>query len=328
MLPVRLKVLVGLVPNGYTLGISKITRTVFWACKKFALQEDITKIIADRLWNVSEGYGPESLIVASVGDHFCEKIRGIRYQSHTTMTELRGCIDDNILGYFEKRLQGVSLPPRYKLWRELSAIHFSNKELRKVLQEFAKKLGVLYFNVGFIHEDILRICPGLDRILQFPVGNNSELGETLNNLFEALKNNPELFLYNLVKEKGYFEIPELDRLNEVIKDIKNEEIKERYQELWKKWESYYLTVYYGNVFVLDSLVIAEKGGNYLSSDNIDYIKGSLQYLAGYLMYQIGIYHALRSAVAAIMARNMSHNIGSHVLNYLSDPEEIDGLWVI
>lgn len=31
-------------------------------------------------------------------------------------------------------------------------------------------------------------------------------------------------------------------------------------------------------------------------------------------------HALRSAVAAIMARNMSHNIGSHVLNSLSDSD--------
>ena len=39
-------------------------------------------------------------------------------------------------------------------------------------------------------------------------------------------------------------------------------------------------------------------------------------------------HALRSAVAAIMARNMSHNIGSHVLNYLSNPEELDNLWII
>lgn len=39
-------------------------------------------------------------------------------------------------------------------------------------------------------------------------------------------------------------------------------------------------------------------------------------------------YSLRSAVAAIMARNMSHNIGSHVLNYLSNPEELDNLWVI
>jgi len=38
--------------------------------------------------------------------------------------------------------------------------------------------------------------------------------------------------------------------------------------------------------------------------------------------------SLRSAVAAIMARNMSHNIGSHVLNYLSNPEELNNLWII
>jgi len=39
-------------------------------------------------------------------------------------------------------------------------------------------------------------------------------------------------------------------------------------------------------------------------------------------------HALRSAITAIMARNMSHNIGSHVLNYLSNPEELGSLWII
>jgi hypothetical protein len=39
-------------------------------------------------------------------------------------------------------------------------------------------------------------------------------------------------------------------------------------------------------------------------------------------------YALRSAVSTIMARNMSHNIGSHVLNYLSNPEELNNLWII
>jgi hypothetical protein len=43
-------------------------------------------------------------------------------------------------------------------------------------------------------------------------------------------------------------------------------------------------------------------------------------------YEINL-HGLRSAVAAIMSRNMSHNIGSHVLNYLSNPDEIDDLWI-
>ena len=39
-------------------------------------------------------------------------------------------------------------------------------------------------------------------------------------------------------------------------------------------------------------------------------------------------HALRSAVAAIMGRNMSHNIGSHVLAYLSSEDSEANLWVI
>jgi len=40
--------------------------------------------------------------------------------------------------------------------------------------------------------------------------------------------------------------------------------------------------------------------------------------------------SLRSAVAAIMARNMSHNIGSHVLNYLSNPDyfvNLEDFWL-
>ena len=67
-------------------------------------------------------------------------------------------------------------------------------------------------------------------------------------------------------------------------------------------------------------------------DQIDIIK---TYLKGIMcdyhfreLDEIKTSHALRSAVAAIMARNMSHNIGSHVLNYLSNPEELDKLWII
>lgn len=39
------------------------------------------------------------------------------------------------------------------------------------------------------------------------------------------------------------------------------------------------------------------------------------------------YYALRSAVTAIMSRNMSHNIGSHVLNYLSDQDNIKNITI-
>ena len=47
-----------------------------------------------------------------------------------------------------------------------------------------------------------------------------------------------------------------------------------------------------------------------------------------IKHRESLQHALRSAIAAIMSRNMSHNIGSHVLNYLSNPEELDNLWII
>jgi len=61
--------------------------------------------------------------------------------------------------------------------------------------------------------------------------------------------------------------------------------------------------------VLDSLVVCE---GKVPPVLVDYIKSDLQYLAGYLMYRLAIRYALRSAVAAIMARNMSHLLGSHI----------------
>jgi hypothetical protein len=47
-----------------------------------------------------------------------------------------------------------------------------------------------------------------------------------------------------------------------------------------------------------------------------------------LYKEIALESGLKASVAAIMARNMSHNIGSHVLNYLSNPEEVNDLWMI
>lgn len=44
--------------------------------------------------------------------------------------------------------------------------------------------------------------------------------------------------------------------------------------------------------------------------------------------KIALNYALRSAISAIMARNMSHNIGSHVLSYLSNPDELENLWIL
>jgi hypothetical protein len=60
----------------------------------------------------------------------------------------------------------------------------------------------------------------------------------------------------------------------------------------------------------------------------EYIEGLIDELIEKIQQIEITKHALRSAVAAIMSRNMSHNIGSHVLNYLSNPEELNNLWII
>lgn len=104
LLPMIFKVLVGFVPNGYTIGVSKITRTTIWACKRLALQEDITKIIADTLWNVQEHYKPYGLIVGVIGDHFCEKVRGVTHPSPTITVEIRGSLNEDMITLFQKHL--------------------------------------------------------------------------------------------------------------------------------------------------------------------------------------------------------------------------------
>jgi len=47
-----------------------------------------------------------------------------------------------------------------------------------------------------------------------------------------------------------------------------------------------------------------------------------------LYKEIALESGLKASVAAIMARNMSHNIGSHVLNYLSNSQEVNDLWIM
>lgn len=92
LLPVMAKVALGVIPNeaGHVLGISKYTRVVEWACARFDLQENITSLIADTIWNVPAEFRPSGLCVAVSGDHFCEKIRGIKKTSPTITMEARG----------------------------------------------------------------------------------------------------------------------------------------------------------------------------------------------------------------------------------------------
>jgi len=95
-----------------------------------------------------------------------------------------------------------------------------------------------------------------------------------------------------------------------------------------------------NVFyyITSQILLGSSSGGFLISCERE-IKELIPYLwivSNFLGGRLGIielellaaFQSLKSAVAAIMARNMSHNIGSHVLNYLSNPEELDNLWII
>jgi GTP cyclohydrolase I len=107
LLPSLVKILIGYVPNGYVIGLSKITRNVIWASRRFTLQEDLTKMVADIFWDVPDIYRPKSLIVAIVGDHFCEKIRGIKHKSITVTIEKRGDMSEKDMLIFMRNLDKI-----------------------------------------------------------------------------------------------------------------------------------------------------------------------------------------------------------------------------
>jgi len=104
LLPVDSHIIIGIVPNGYVLGLSKIGRIVNWACNRFDLQENITKLIADTLWNVSKVYRPKGVIVGIIAEHSCEKVRGVRQKSPTQTIDIRGEIKDKELLLFNDSL--------------------------------------------------------------------------------------------------------------------------------------------------------------------------------------------------------------------------------
>jgi len=205
----------------------------------------------------------------------------------------------------------------FKFWGRISSV----EQLKKALQEWAEFIfrqysGVVYINVGFILEDILSLYYGIEKFLGFRSPRcPGQLGKIIASINDFMRKYPDACLYRLVQSCGFFQIPDLNRLEEVT--IRSREARYEHtlcyqccEPLWRDpFESYYMTVYYERVFVLDSLVVCE---GKVPPVLVDYIKSDLQYLAGYLMYRLAIRYALRSAVAAIMARNMSHLLGSHI----------------
>ena len=213
----------------------------------------------------------------------------------------------------------------------------NHKKIMDILEDFKNCFfgnvpKALYINVGFTHPEIFSIYKGLPNIIQFQRENPNQdnLKEILEEQFKLMEKN-DIYLYKIIVQKtGGYEIRDTEEVNKIFQNYSEnptfQTIKENLIKLFSNYKSFYLTIYYGGVFILDSLLIFKREFN--DEGIILFIKAYLQYLAGYLMSQISTIHALRSAIAAIMSRNMSHNIGSHVLNYLSNPEELDNLWII
>ena len=95
ILPIAYDVHVGYIPekDGLVLGASKLVRLVTTLCKRFVLQEQLTKDIADTL---VEHIRPDGVAVVMRGVHDCMLIRGVMQQNSTFDTsEMVGSFREN-----------------------------------------------------------------------------------------------------------------------------------------------------------------------------------------------------------------------------------------
>lgn len=75
------------------LGLSKIARIVDWCSARPNLQENLTKEIADRIWDIS-GLNVKGIYVVMSAEHTCMTIRGIKAKGSVTNTAfMSGDID-------------------------------------------------------------------------------------------------------------------------------------------------------------------------------------------------------------------------------------------
>lgn len=235
----------------------------------------------------------------------------------------------------KKNKEEINKLLNYPWWREVNKSlrrEVGNREgLKNALDSLSGTLfeyisHLLYINFGFIHPEVMKIFQVWEpeNIFSYynPNKKSIELENLLSEQFKLMKKY-DVYLYKIIKKKGEFEIRKeklnyvINKINEKKNSTNKEDIKTIKQNLIKlfkcSYKSCYLTIYYGETFVMDTLLIFEKNTNENSVNQVIlYLKGALQYLAGYLMHQVSMIYALRSAVAAIMARNMSHIHGSHI----------------
>ena len=87
-LPVRYEVAVGYVPNGYSVGLSKLVRIIELLAKKPALQENFTKEIVEL---IEKHMHTKGAICMVRGEHYCMQMRGVKqHDVSTTTSEAQG----------------------------------------------------------------------------------------------------------------------------------------------------------------------------------------------------------------------------------------------
>lgn len=93
ILPFFGKVSIGYIPDGKTIGLSKIARLVDFYARRLQVQERMTAQICSI---IMEKLGAKGVIVVCNGEHLCMKMRGVEKQHAATVTtHYNGIFDGN-----------------------------------------------------------------------------------------------------------------------------------------------------------------------------------------------------------------------------------------
>ena len=93
ILPFFGRVSVGYIPNGKTIGLSKLARLVDYYARRLQVQERMTAQICHVIMEKLQAKG---VIVVCTGEHLCMKMRGVEKQdSATTTIKTSGVFNDS-----------------------------------------------------------------------------------------------------------------------------------------------------------------------------------------------------------------------------------------
>lgn len=93
ILPFYGKVSIGYIPDGKTIGLSKLARLVDFYARRLQVQERMTAQICNIAMEKLQAKG---VIVVCTGEHLCMKMRGVEKQlSATTTVETAGVFNDS-----------------------------------------------------------------------------------------------------------------------------------------------------------------------------------------------------------------------------------------